>query len=350
MTTEIVKVNAADYGIEETKAEEITKGLKTILAEREALQEEYNKCVTLEILPENIPLFKDLRLRIRDNRTKGIEVWHKNNKAYFLAGGNFVDAIKRKEVAENERMEEKLLDAEKFFENQERERVEKLRTERLEMIKPYTDIEPLALGHMEQAVFDNLLSGFKVAYEVRIAAEKKTEEDRIAREKAEAEEREKQRLENIRLKEEADKREKEIQAEREKARKDNEEKERLEEIERKKQAKILADQKAKADKERAELLAKAEKERQEKERLEKEIADKKAAEEKKKQAEIKAAKDAEKKAKLAPDREKLMIFMQAINDLQRPEVKSIEAAQIAANANTMLVQVANMIKESVTKL
>ena len=350
MTTEIVKIKASDYGLEETKAQEITKGLKTILAEREALQEEYNKCISLEVTPENIPYFKDLRLRIRDNRTKGIEVWHKNNKAYFLAGGNFVDAIKRMEVAENERMEEKLIDAEKFFENQERERIEKLRTDRLELLKPYTDIEPLALGHMEQSVFDNYLSGVKLAHEQKIAAEKKAEEERIAKEKAEAEERERQRLENIRLKEEADKREKEIQEEREKVRKENEEKERLAEIERKRQAKILADQKAKADKERAELLANAEKERQKKERLEKEIADKKAAEEKKRQAEEKARRDEEKKAKLAPDKDKLLNFMQAINDLQRPEVKSIEAAQIAANANTMLVQVANMIKESVTKL
>jgi len=350
MTTEIVKIKASDYGLEETKAQEITKGLKTILAEREALQEEYNKCVDLEITPENIPYFKDLRLRIRDNRTKGIEVWHKNNKAYFLAGGNFVDAIKRMEVAENERMEERLMDAEKFFENQERERLEKLRTDRLALLKPYTEIEPLALGHMEQAVFDNLLSGFKVAYEAKIAEEKKAEEERIAKEKAEAEEREKQRLENIRLKEEADKREKEIQAEREKIRKENEEKERLAEIERKKAADLLKAQQEKADKERKELLAKAEKERQEKERLEKEIADKKATDERTKQAEIKAAKDAEKKAKLAPDKDKLLNFMQAINDLPRPEVKSIEAASIAANANTHLVKVANYIKENADKL
>ena len=350
MTTEIVKIKASDYGLEETKAQEITKGLKTILAEREALQEEYNKCVDLEITPENIPYFKDLRLRIRDNRTKGIEVWHKNNKAYFLAGGNFVDAIKRMEVAENERMEERLMDAEKFFENQERERLEKLRTDRLALLKPYTEIEPLALGHMEQAVFDNLLSGFKVAYEAKIAEEKKAEEERIAKEKAEAEEREKQRLENIRLKEEADKREKEIQAEREKIRKENEEKERLAEIERKKAADLLKAQQEKADKERKELLAKAEKERQEKERLEKEIADKKATDERTKQAEIKAAKDAEKKAKLAPDKDKLLNFMQAINDLPRPEVKSIEAASIAANANTLLVKVTNYIKENADKL
>ena len=42
--------------------------------------------------------------------------------------------------------------------------------------------------------------------------------------------------------------------------------------------------------------------------------------------------------------------MQAINDLARPEVKSIEAAEIASTANTYLVKVANYIKENADKL
>lgn len=159
MTNELVKVNASDYGLAPEEAEKIVKGLGTILSERDVLKEQYKKCMVLEITPDNIDVFKNLRLRIRDNRTKGIENWHKVNKAYFLAGGQFVDAIRRKESAENEAMEEKLYESEKFFENQERERLEKLRLTRLDMLRPYTDIEPLALGHMEEPVFVSLLSG-----------------------------------------------------------------------------------------------------------------------------------------------------------------------------------------------
>lgn len=399
MTTEIVKIKASDFGLEESKGEEITKGLSTILAEREVLQEEYNKCIVLEITEENIPMFKSLRLRIRDNRTKGIEVWHKNNKAYFLAGGNFVDAIKRKEIEENERMEERLLDAEKFFENQEKERLEKLRTDRLELLKPYTEIEPMALGHMEQDVFDNLLIGFKDAYEKRIAAEKKAEEDRLAAIEAERIRQEEIRLENERLKKEAEEKEKALAAERERIRKENEEKERLAEIERKTKAKrneelkpyiifirdyskmlsldekayqkelvdikrgakehyeFEAKEKAKADKERAELLAKAETERKEKERLEKEIADKKAADEKKlrdaelqKQAELKAREKAEKAAKLAPDKDKLLKFGQDLNNLARPEIKNIEAAAVMAQINGYLAKLDTYIVTEANKL
>ena len=39
-------------------------------------------------------------------------VWHTNNKSYFLTGGKFVDAIKRRENAVNEAMESKLKEGE----------------------------------------------------------------------------------------------------------------------------------------------------------------------------------------------------------------------------------------------
>jgi len=354
---ELVKINASDYGLEETKAEEIKKGLKSILAERDILSEEYDKCVVMEIVPANISIFKDLRLRIRDNRTKGIEVWHKNNKAYFLAGGNFVDAIKRKEVAENERMEEKLLDAEKFLENQERERLEKLRSDRLEQLKPYTEIEPLALGHMEQTVFDNLLAGFKVAYEVRIAAEKKAEDDRIAREKAEADAREAQRLENIRLQKEAEEREKLMIAERKKAEaekqrllKKQEEERETARKEQEKKDRIIAEQNAKAIQEKKEAEERERKLREEKERIEREAKDKETARLKAIEDEKKARAKAEQAAKLAPDKTKLLAFGQAINDLPRPEIKTIEAAAVMAQINGLLVKLNNYIVTEANKL
>jgi len=337
--TAIVKVNASDYGLDKTKAQEITKGLKTIIAEREILKKQYEECINLEITQESIPRFKELRLMIRDNRTKGIETWHKANKAYFLAGGQFVDAIRRKESSENEYMEDKLMNAEKFFENQERDRLEKLRVDRLLMLKPYTEIEPLALGHMEPAVFDNLLAGFKVAYETRVAADKKAEEDRIAREKAEAEAREAQRLENIRLKEEADKKEKELEAERKAVR-----------LAQEKRDAELAMERAEAEKKRNQLELQARKEREERERIEAQLKAKQEAERKAEAARIANEKAEAKRLKLAPDKTKLLNFAQAINDLLRPEVKSIEAADIASKANIKLFEVAAYIRDNANKL
>lgn len=352
----LVKINASDYGLEESKAKEIEALFLPMLKKMSELENEYNDILKNEINPETCQRAKDLRLSYVKIRTGTADI-HKKAKEFYLNGGRFVDGWKNAQLFASGEKEKTLKAIEDHFENQEKERIEKLRTTRIELLRPYTDIEPLALGHMEQSVFDNYLTGVKLAHEQRIAAERKAEEDRIAREKAEAEARELQRLENIRLKKEAEEKEKALAIEREKVRKENEEKERLAEIERKKAAKILADQKAKADKERAELLAKAEAERIEKERLEKEIADKKAADEKikrdaelKLQAEQKAKEKAEKAAKLAPDKTKLLAFAQIINDLPRPDVKSIEAANIATNVNTMLVKVANYIKENINTL
>jgi hypothetical protein len=335
---ELVKINASDYGLEESKANEIKSLFVPMLNKMEELEVHYNDILKQEINTETCQMAKDLRLAYVKVRTGTAEI-HKNLKAFYLNGGRFVDAFKNTQAFASGEKEKTLKSIEDHFENIENARLEKLRVDRLVLIKSYTDIEPLALGHMEQAVFDNLLQGFKVAYEVRIAAEKKTEEDRIAKEKADAEDREAQRLENIRLKAEA------------------EEKEHLAEIERKKNGRILAAQKAKADKERTELIAKAETERKEKERLEKEIANKKAVEEKaKKDTELKLQAEArtkvaeEKKAKFAPDKTKLLNFMQLINELPRPEVKSIEAADIASKANTYLVQCANYIRDNANKL
>ena len=354
--TSLVKIKASDYGLEESKAKEIESLFTPMLSKMTELETEYNDILKEEINPETCKRAKDLRLCYVKVRTGTAEI-HKKAKEFYLNGGRFVDGWKNAQLFASGEKEKTLKSIEDHFENQEKERLEKLRLLRLELLKPFKGIEPLALGYMQQDVFDNYLSGVKIAYEQKIAAEKKAEEDRLTAIEAERIRQEKIRLENIRLQKEAKKRELEINAEREKIRKENEEKERLAEIERKKQAKILADQKAKADKERAELMAKNEAERKEKERLAEEIERKNQAEAKAKkeaeakiEAEKKAKVAAEKKAKLAPDKTKLLAFGQALNDLPRPEIKSIEAALIMSNINGLLAKVNNYILESADKL
>lgn len=356
MSTELVKINASDYGLEETKAQEVKAMFVPMLNKMDELEVQYNEVLKQEINPETCQMAKDLRLSYVKTRTETERI-HKGLKAFYLNGGRFVDAFKNVQAAASGEKEKTLKAIEDHFENQEKERLEKIRDERIELLKPYTDIEPLALGHMEQAVFNNYLTGVKIAHEQRIAAEKKAEEERLAEIEAERIRQENIRLENERLKKEAEEKEKALFEEREKIRKENEEKERLAEIERKKQAKILADQKAKADKERAELLAKAEAERREKERLEKEIEAKNQAEEitrkeaeSKIEAERKAKIAEEKKAKLAPDKTKILAFGQALNNVPRPEIKSIEAAAVMSQINGLLAKLDNYIVTEANKL
>jgi hypothetical protein len=128
---------------------------------------------------------------------------------------------------------------------------------------------------------------------IRLEIEQRIEAERVAKEKADAEEREKIRLENERLKKEAAEKELALKAERAKA-----------EEERKKQEAVLANERAKADAERhkaeAEKRALEEKAMAEKRAQEKKIAEEKAKaeEEKKKAADLARAKlDAERKEK-----------------------------------------------------
>ena len=103
------------FGIEEVKAQGMVSDLKTVFAEREVLKNAFIDVIELEVNTENLPTFKELRLKFVKNRTS-IEKWHTTNKAFYLAGGRFVDAIKNKEILEGKEIEAKLLDAEKFFE------------------------------------------------------------------------------------------------------------------------------------------------------------------------------------------------------------------------------------------
>lgn len=210
-------VQAKDFGIEPEKENELMGNLPQIKSERTILETQFSEIIKMDIESEKTSkLARDLRLKIKDNRTKGIEVWHKTTKNFFLRGGQFVDAVKNKEIAVNERMEESLLEIEKHFENIEKGRIETLQNERLSVLKEYVeDTTGLNFGTMDNDVWDAYFTTKKNQYDAKVAAEKQAEIDRIAKEKADQEEREKQRLENIRLKAEAEKRELEIKKEKE---------------------------------------------------------------------------------------------------------------------------------------
>ena len=116
-------VKSEDFGITTEKAQELTRGLDVIIAEKEVLKKQFLEIAQQEITPELCSVARELRFKIKSNRTKGINVWHKNNKAYFLSGGRFVDAIKKKESSENEKMEETLLSVENHFIDIENKRI-----------------------------------------------------------------------------------------------------------------------------------------------------------------------------------------------------------------------------------
>ena len=357
MSTEVVKAEA--FGIEESKANEMTSGLDTIKAEREILKEAYLDVIKLEVTEENLKTFKELRLKIRNNRTKGIEKWHTANKAFFLAGGRFVDAVKNKEIAINQDWESKLLAAEKHFENLELERIEALRVDRMSQMEQFDIVTNDAnVELMSNDVWTNYLNGVKLNFEQVKAAELKAEKERIEQEKKEAEEREAQRLENIKLKEEAEAREKKIEAERV-------ERERLAKVEADKQAAIQAKIKAEADaklkkenearekaeaeakkaKAKADQLIKENEAREEAARVETERL---ATEEK---ARLKAEQDAKKAAEQAPDKEKLKAAIELVRKSFEPvSIKNSDVKAVAKEIESKLIGWYNWANKEVNNL
>lgn len=323
----LVKVNPKEFGLEIEKASEITSGLNQILTERSILEKLYSETILLEITKENIQKFRELRLKIRDNRTKGIQAWHKVNKEFYLRGGQFVDAIKNKEIEVNERMESALEENEKFFERQEADRIEKLKSERILECTPFSEFVPFGidLGTLTDEAYNSILSGAKLQMKAKQEAEAEAEKIRIENERIEAEriaeekrieaERiEAQRIENERLKKEAEKREAELKAEREKA-----------EAERKR----LAEIQAKKDAEQAEILRK---EKEEKARIEAELQAKKDAEIKAEQSRLaeleKQKKEAEKLAK-APIKKQLTAWVDSF-EIPSTNVSNEVSAEIIA--------------------
>jgi hypothetical protein len=304
MTTQIVKIDPAQYGLESTKAAEIEAAFKPMLEKMTELENEYNTVVKVaakEITPQVCNQAKDLRLKYVKVRT-GTAAIHKDIKDFYLKGGRFVDGWKNAQLFASQGIEDKLKDIEEYHERREAERIEALRIERWTALQPYMDYEPEGLGKMPDLVFDNFLSGTIASHNARIEAERKAEADRIAKEKAEAEERERIRMENEALKKAAIEREKKAEAERKEAEAKQRAIEDAARIERKKaeaeRRKLQAELDAKAE---AERKAKAEAERIERDRIARETA-----------------------AKKAPDKDKLKAFVDAIALPELPELKTFE--------------------------
>jgi hypothetical protein len=106
--------------------------LPQILSERTILEKQFNEIILLDITEKSTQESASaLRKLIVKNRTQGIEKWHTTTKNYFLRGGQFVDAIKRKEVESNKRMEDTLSEIENYELNKRKKMLEELKSERL---------------------------------------------------------------------------------------------------------------------------------------------------------------------------------------------------------------------------
>jgi hypothetical protein len=298
---------------------------------------------------EEMKKARELRLTLKDMRVESEKV-RVSLKEESLRKGKVIDAL-AKIVKETILPIEEYLDLqEKFAENLEKQRIEKQNADRLEKISKYAD--PVLYNYKEMAdeTFENLLQQLKDAHDAKVEAEKKAEAERIEKERLEKEEAEKNRVELARLKAEQEEREKREAVEAEERRKktleeeeakrkiEAERKAKEEEMERKHQAEL------KAERDRIEAL---EKEAKEKER--KEAEDKKAEEDR--LAKIKAeTEEAERQKALAPEKDKLFAYAEAIKATESPQGLSQAGLAIVKDAEAKLLAISQEIKEALKTL
>jgi len=338
-------------GLDETKSKSILEnfnGFFEVAAEWEA------KSKVIIVTDESQ---KDLMKQAREGRlflkSKRVDVENKRKalKEQSLREGQTIDSIAR--ILKNliEPIELHLETQEKFAEIKEAQRKDALQAERIEILKPLNAPYQLYdLKNMAENDFNDLVNGLKSAIQARIDAERKAEEELIARVKAEADERERIRIENEKLRAEAAEREKQLAAE-------TAEHERILQSER---AKAEAERKAAEDaarKEREIAEAKLRAERIANEKLQAEIRAKAEAEAiAKRDAEFRAAAEerarilADKKAKRAPDKNKLNEFAGILESIQLPDVKSDEAAAVVESVKLLLNKVVLYIYEKTENL
>jgi hypothetical protein len=183
---EILKLKGADFGIEETKAQEIAGQFKPMLDKMIELENEYNEIMRLpKENEETAEKAGELRKKLVKVRTGTAEI-HKKQKAFYLSGGRFVDAWKNAQLFASEGLEQNLLEIETYKQRIELERLQALTEKRQEMLRPYfKDFEGLNLGAMQSDVWDAYFEKKKRDFEDLQKAEKEAEEKRLEEQKRE---------------------------------------------------------------------------------------------------------------------------------------------------------------------
>lgn len=287
------------------------------------------------LLPTTSKLAKATRLDFKRLRVD-VEHTRKERTEYHLRQKQQIDGQAKRLKDAMEHFEDKLLALEQHAERAEAERLRILTQERTEaLVAVNGPVAGLNLGALTEEQWADMLNGAALVFEQKAVQTKAEEEARIAREKADAEERERIRLENIRLKEEAEQKERELAAERERVAK-----EAAEAAEKARKEREAIELRAKQEAEAAAAKAKTEKEAIEaKARQEKRLADEKAAKIKaeadRKQAELEATAKAEREKAAAEARK---VAQEALTQQEKANREAAEYKKAVEDQATKLAE------------
>lgn len=315
MESKELAIIVAQSGIEKTKAQTVLDSFSVFFEQASEWELKTRDLVITDVSQvAEMKMARDGRLQLKEVRVNA-EKAKKKLKENILIEGRFIDSIYNLIEGVTKPIEAELLEKEKFAERKEESRKAAIRDDRIEKLSPYeVDSSFYDLANMPDESFLQLLENTRLAYEAREESRRKEEDDRIAKEKAEADERARVAIENEKLKKAAELREKEIAVERAKAEAERKEKEEKENAERARQEKLLKQARDETERVKAELKAKAEAEekarREESEKIESE-----------RQAKIKA----ERALAKAGDRGRILAYVASLEAIPMPIVDSAEA-------------------------
>jgi len=242
METGLVK--AEEYGLTPENGTKIEQEFAVITTEQSGLIEVYEGILKAELCPET-----EEKARVLSNKLSKLNASnnavHKVQKAYYLAGGEFVDALKNKNKTTIAEMQDRLEQIKNHSKRIEEERIQDLHAKRIGEVSKYVEEVSLGInfGTMEDDVWEAYFLAKKKSYEDSVAATKVEEDKRKAEVEAERKRVEAIRVENEKLRKDAEVERKKVEAERK----------RIADARAKEQAKaneILKAQRAEAEKQR----------------------------------------------------------------------------------------------------
>ena len=211
----LVIPKAADYGLEESSAQNVKAMFQPMLDKMVELEVEFNKIMALPKESSEAQQAATELHKVYVKTRTGTKAIHEKLKKFYLDGGRYVDAFLNVQKFASAEKEEKLEEYKNYYKIQQQLALDKLNEEREALIKPYMDGIPdgIILGAMQEDVWNSFFFAQKTMFEQRIERKRIEEEERVAAEKKAIEDQKIKDAEAARIKKELDAKNKQIEAE-----------------------------------------------------------------------------------------------------------------------------------------
>jgi len=151
----------------------------------EEVQEQIELLKPLEMgNPEHVEVARRISIDLGRIRSRKDAI-KKEQKDHYLKVGRFIDALSNTVEGMITLTQDEAKEHAKYFDNLEKQRIEKLKQDRIELISPYMESHPVGLELLNEETFQIMLSGAKATHAQKLEAIRIAEEQRIEKEKIE---------------------------------------------------------------------------------------------------------------------------------------------------------------------